>query len=82
MIPVGLDDIDVIGSKGTNQLARVIVQVLSSPWQCERIVRHQLWFDDCVPYTSKNGSASIWLQPPEHTDRDFLITHCQCVIQE
>lgn len=62
MIFVGLDDTDVAGSPGTNQLARAIVGELGGDWRCERIVRHQLLEDPRVPCTSKNGSASIALQ--------------------
>ena len=62
MIIVGIDDTDIIGSRGTNQLARQIVHELSADWSCLRIVRHQLLDDPRVPYTSKNGSASIALQ--------------------
>ncbi len=58
---VGLDDTDIVGSPGTNQLARRIVSEVSAQWSCKRIVRHQLLDDPRVPYTSKNGSASIQL---------------------
>jgi hypothetical protein len=59
VIVVGIDDTDTADSPGTNQLARVIVREVDSDWQCARIVRHQLLFDPRIPYTSKNGSASI-----------------------
>ena len=63
MIYVGIDDTDILGSRGTNQLARAIVQAASDRWKCHGIVRHQLLFDPRIPYTSKNGSASIVLEP-------------------
>lgn len=59
---VGLDDTDVLHSRGTNQLARLIVREIAAEWRCVRIVRHQLLDDPRVPYTSKNGSASITLE--------------------
>ena len=59
MIYVGMDDTDVEGSRGTNQLARSLVAALASEVRCIRIVRHQLLEDPRVPCTTKNGSASI-----------------------
>ncbi|MFQ5734361.1 MAG: ABC transporter substrate-binding protein [Planctomycetaceae bacterium] len=61
MILVGIDDTDIAGSRGTNQLAKAVVRELPAGWRCLRIVRHQLLDDPRVPYTSKNGSASIAL---------------------
>jgi hypothetical protein len=77
MIFIGLDDTDSADSRGTNQLAKALVRTVLSDYPCLRIVRHQLLFDDRVPYTSKNGSASIWLEAEagtaadEHIDRLF-----------
>src|SRR5206468_2152591 len=48
---------------GTNQLARALVAQVAGAYQCVRIVRHQLLYDPRIPYTSKNGSASILLRP-------------------
>lgn len=62
MIIVGIDDTDVVGSRGTNQLAKQIVRELAGQWRCVRIVRHQLLNDPRVPCTTKNGSASITLE--------------------
>jgi len=61
MIYVGIDDTDIVGSPGTNQLARVIVRHLGTVAREAIICRHQLFFDPRVPYTSGNGSASIQL---------------------
>lgn len=63
MIFVGLDDTDTLDSPGTNQLAKSIVQDLADRFECVLILRHQLLDDPRVPYTSKNGSASVWLKP-------------------
>ena len=68
MICLGLDDTDTLDSPGTNQLAKVIVRALRREWECLRITRHQLLDDPRVPYTSKNGSASILLQPRGNGD--------------
>ncbi|MEJ2110165.1 MAG: hypothetical protein P8Z37_09685 [Acidobacteriota bacterium] len=61
MIIVGIDDTDIIDSPGTNQLARAILKKIGSSARGAVICRHQLFFDSRVPYTSKNGSASIQL---------------------
>ncbi len=63
MILAGIDDTDTLDSPGTNKVARQIVEELSPDWHCRLIVRHQLLFDPRVPYTSKNSSASLWLEP-------------------
>lgn len=72
MIYVGIDDTDIIGTPGTNQLARVILKRLGEAARDSMICRHQL-FDPRVPYTSKNGSASIQLPHAEAADIEFLI---------
>jgi hypothetical protein len=61
MVIVGIDDTDIIGTPGTNQLARAILKGIGSASRDAIIIRHQLFFDPRVPYTSKNGSASIQL---------------------
>lgn len=61
MIFVGIDDTDVVGTRGTNQLARAILRRLDRRAGRAVICRHQLLDDPRVPYTSKNGSASIQL---------------------
>jgi hypothetical protein len=59
VIFVGIDDTDIVGSPGTNQLARLILKRIGESARDAIICRHQLFFDPRVPYTSKNGSASI-----------------------
>ena len=59
VVYVGIDDTDIAGSPGTNQLARAIVKRLGATAKGAVICRHQLFLDSRVPYTSKNGSASI-----------------------
>ena len=77
MIYIGIDDTDVIGSPGTNQLARAIVRrlghVANGSAHGAIVCRHQLFFDPRVPYTSQNGSASIQLPLGETFERDQLI---------
>ena len=63
MIYVGIDDTDTLDTPGTNQLAKVLVATVAADFRCRLILRHQLFSDPRVHYTSKNGSASIWLEP-------------------
>ena len=74
MIYVGIDDTDIVGSPGTNQLARVILRHLGTVGRGAVICRHQLFFDPRVPYTSGNGSASIQLPYGHELSRNQLIT--------
>jgi hypothetical protein len=61
VIYLGIDDTDIVGTPGTNQLARKIVRRLAGAARGAIVCRHQLFFDSRVPYTSGNGSASIQL---------------------
>jgi hypothetical protein len=73
VIYVGIDDTDIIGSPGTNQLARAIVRRLGPVARGAIVCRHQLFFDPRVPYTSRNGSASIQLPHGDGISRDQLL---------
>jgi hypothetical protein len=73
VIYVGIDDTDIVGSPGTNQLARKIVRRLGRAASGAIVCRHQLFFDSRVPYTSQNGSASIQLPRGDGIPRDELI---------
>lgn len=72
MIFVGIDDTDIVGTPGTNQLARVILKRLGETACNSIICRHQLFFDPRVPYTSHNGSASIQLPHADASDLQRL----------
>jgi hypothetical protein len=73
VIYVGIDDTDILGSPGTNQLARAIVKALGMAGRQSIICRHQLFFDPRVPYTSQNGSASIQLPFGDEMTRPALL---------
>ena len=73
MTYVGIDDTDIIGSPGTNQLARAIVRRLGDIAEDSIVCRHQLFFDPRVPYTSQNGSASIQLPRGHEMPREELL---------
>jgi hypothetical protein len=80
VIWVGLDDTDVLDHPGTNQLARHIAAALDGEMECVRIVRHQLLFDPRIPYTSKNGSASMWLEPRANLSVELLIDRLRSLV--
>ena len=82
MIYVGIDDTDIVGSPGTNQLARRIVGRLGGIAGGSIVCRHQLFFDPRVPYTSGNGSASIQLPRGEDVPRDELLETIRRVMRE
>jgi hypothetical protein len=82
VIYVGIDDTDIAGSPGTNQLARQIVHRLGPIAQGAIICRHQLFFDPRVPYTSGNGSASIQLPHGGEIPRGALIDAVREVMRE
>jgi hypothetical protein len=59
VIYIGIDDTDTLDSPGTNQLARRLAAALPPGFTFTMALRHQLLFDPRIPYTSKNGSASL-----------------------
>jgi tRNA(Ile2) C34 agmatinyltransferase TiaS len=75
MIYVGIDDTDMPETPGTNQLARALIVHVADQYRCRLVLRHQLLDDPRVPYTSKNGSASLQFEPIHAgvTDLDDLI---------
>jgi len=81
VIYIGIDDTDIAGSPGTNQLARAIVNVLGPTAAKAIIIRHQLFFDPRVPFTSQNGSASIQLPRGDEVPRTTLIDTIRSVMR-
>jgi hypothetical protein len=82
VIYVGIDDTDTLETAGTNQLARAIVERLADKLRCVSIVRHQLFFDLRVPYTSKNGSASIRFERRQPISLADVIAAVRHMMQE
>ena len=81
---LGLDDTDILGSPGTNQIAMALaIKFKEIKIETTMILRHQLWYDPRVPYTSKNGSASMQLECKGLIDfqtlagfcKEFLLSH-------
>ncbi|HJR63195.1 MAG TPA: hypothetical protein VJ803_05790 [Gemmatimonadaceae bacterium] len=73
MIHIGIDDTDTLDSPGTNQLARHLAAVLPRGFTCVVALRHQLLFDRRVPYTSKNGCASLLVRADPGRQADELL---------
>jgi hypothetical protein len=82
VIYVGIDDTDIVGSPGTNQLARKIVGRLGHVARHAIVCRHQLFFDPRVPFTSGNGSASIQLPHGDDIPRDELIARVRAEMRD
>lgn len=72
MIHVGIDDTDTPLTQGTNQLARRIAGALPPGFTFVLALRHQLLFDPRVPYTSKNGCASLLIAADPGHDAEAL----------
>jgi len=68
IVYIGMDDTDNRDSRGTGQLARATAACLSTTYPLNGIIRHQLFFDQRVPYTKNNSSAAILLHTPEDAD--------------
>lgn len=73
MILAGVDDTDTQDSPGTNQLARRLADALPPGFECTLVLRHQLLFDRRVPYTSKNGCASLRIRSEPGRRLDELL---------
>lgn len=72
MIYVGIDDTDMPDTPGTNQLARALISHVATKFRCQFVLRHQLLYDRRIPYTSKNGSASIQFEPVGEPSGDLV----------
>lgn len=71
MIFIGLDDTDVLESRGTGHLAREIAARLSGSYRLLGVTRHQLLVDPRVPCTKNNSCATVLLDAGSAAD----ITH-------
>ena len=82
MIYVGIDDTDILGSPGTNKLARLLLRSLPPEYESVLAIRHQLLFDRRIPYTSKNSSASLLLRSASNGSVDELASRIRRVMQD
>lgn len=79
MIYIGLDDTDILNSRGTGHLARMIAGELAGKVRVAGVTRHQLLKDPRVPCTVKNSSAAIHVELPEDMTIDDL---AECVREQ
>jgi hypothetical protein len=73
LLHIGIDDTDIVGSAGTNQLARRLARALPDGFALVVALRHQLLVDPRIPYTSQNGSASLLVSAPPGRAPDALL---------
>lgn len=62
MLYIGIDDTDVLNSRGTGHLGRMIAETLSTDFTVTGVTRHQLLVDPRIPYTAKNSCAAIHVE--------------------
>ena len=74
MILIGLDDTDVLTSRGTGHLAREIATLLSTDYTLLGVTRHQLLRDPRVPCTKNNSCATILLDGCRQPDPNEILS--------
>lgn len=62
MLYIGIDDTDILNSRGTGHLGRMIAETLSTDFTVTGVTRHQLLVDPRIPYTAKNSCAAIHVE--------------------
>lgn len=82
IVYIGLDDTDTLESRGTGHLARHIAGALGADYSVAGVTRHQLLVDPRVPYTAKNSSAAILLEPEGHLTPDALMARIRALMRE
>jgi tRNA(Ile2) C34 agmatinyltransferase TiaS len=80
MIYIGLDDTDVLESRGTGHLARQIARDLKSEVDVLGVTRHQLLFDPRVPCTKKNSCSAIHLNGDTALDLGALLERVRAMM--
>jgi len=81
---IGLDDTDAPDTRGTGFRARQLLELLQDARLARGIAvtRHQLLFDDRVPYTSHNSSACVVVERSERVEDDALMDCCRSFLLE
>jgi len=64
LLIIGLDDTDMLGTRGTGQLARAIADELAKTYPLLGVTRHQLLVHPDIPCTKNNSCAGILLDAP------------------
>ncbi|MBN1934005.1 MAG: ABC transporter substrate-binding protein [Anaerolineae bacterium] len=80
MIFIGLDDTDILESRGTGHLAREIASVLSQDYDLLGVTRHQLWYNPQVPFTKNNSSSAILLSDGGAPNPDALLARVKALM--
>jgi tRNA(Ile2) C34 agmatinyltransferase TiaS len=82
MFWLGIDDTDTLDSLGTNKLALHLVKVMADDVAISLVVRHQLFVDPRIPYTSHNGCVSLLAVPRSQWPVERLADRLRPLIQE
>ena len=82
MIYIGLDDTDVLESRGTGRLAREIAHVLAQDGSLLGVTRHQLLLHPEVPYTKNNSSAALLFDDGVSDDLDALLERVRDLVMQ
>ncbi|MBN1642955.1 MAG: ABC transporter substrate-binding protein [Anaerolineae bacterium] len=80
MIYIGLDDTDVLTSRGTGHLARAIAGVLGADYRLHGVTRHQLLVAPGVPYTKNNSASAILLDANGNVDLAALAARVRAMM--
>jgi tRNA(Ile2) C34 agmatinyltransferase TiaS len=82
MLFLGLDDTDILDSRGTGHLARSIAGELAADHVLLGVIRHQLLRDPRVPCTKNNSSAAIVLDGDAAIDPASLLERVRRIMQD
>jgi tRNA(Ile2) C34 agmatinyltransferase TiaS len=82
MIYIGLDDTDVLESRGTGRLAREIAHVLAQDGSLLGVTRHQLLLHPEVRYTKNNSSAALLFDDRVSDDLDALLERVRDLVMQ
>jgi hypothetical protein len=75
MIYVGIDDTDILESRGTGRLARNIAAEIAQKHEIFGVTRHQLFVHPDIPFTSHNSCAVIHVNAsPSYMEVIFATT--------
>jgi tRNA(Ile2) C34 agmatinyltransferase TiaS len=80
MMYIGLDDTDILESRGTGHLAREIARTLMDEYTLVGVTRHQLLVAPGVPYTKKNSASAILLAEDGAVDLEALADQIQSMM--
>ncbi len=80
MYLIGLDDTDILESRGTGHLARQIAIALAAHYRVLGVTRHQLLLDPRVRCTKNNSCAAIALEENGDVDLDHLLQQVRALM--